>query len=51
VDSSSCCSKIAELGEDFDVVGKFTAVSFRSIRSSIVRGVSVERQLTSPHYA
>jgi hypothetical protein len=41
VDFSSCCSKIAELGEDFDVVGKFTAVSFRSIRSSIVRGVSV----------
>jgi hypothetical protein len=41
VDSSSRCSKIAELGEDFDVVGKFPAVSFRSIRSSIVQGVSV----------
>jgi hypothetical protein len=41
VDSSTRCSKIAELGEDFDVVGKFPAVPFWSIKSSIVWDVSV----------
>jgi hypothetical protein len=48
VDSSSRCSKIAELGEDFDVLGKFPAMSFRSVRLS---GVCASgRRLTSPHY-
>jgi hypothetical protein len=45
VDSSSRCSKIAVLGEDFDVVGEFPAVPFWSIKSSIVRGVSVREAL------